>query len=225
MENKEIIIDGVDVAGCKYFNRFRSIWHNKNLCCDCEKNQDCYYKQLQREKQNSQEARDVAIKEFNRAEELKTLLKRKEQEYEELRQYHNKCCEENAKKLEEWLEKYNQVSTNFYNGDYCNTEHCSLLKAKEQECEKLKEEIKHYKQIAQYHGNLSVKYTNKSAKFKQCLTEIKEIAEICKCHNADGCYECKYFDDCEVEDEETPTRDVCKLILQKISECEVENEN
>ena len=40
------------------------------------------------------------------------------------------------------------------------------LKRKEQECEELKAEIKHYKQIAQYHGNLSVKYTNKSAKYK-----------------------------------------------------------
>ena len=47
------------------------------------------------------------------------------------------------------------------------------LARKEQECEELKEEIKHYKQIAQYHGNLSVKYTNKSAKLKQTLTDIE----------------------------------------------------
>ena len=46
---------------------------------------NCYYKQLQREKQNSQEAIDTVIKEFNRAEELKTLLKRKEKECEELK--------------------------------------------------------------------------------------------------------------------------------------------
>lgn len=59
----------------------------------------------------------------------------KEQENEELRQYHNKCCEENEKKLEEWLEKYNQVSRDFHNGKYCNEENCNLLKAKEQECE------------------------------------------------------------------------------------------
>lgn len=49
MKDKEqTIIDGVDVAGCKYFNRFRNICHNKNLCCDCEKNQGCYFKQLAR---------------------------------------------------------------------------------------------------------------------------------------------------------------------------------
>ena len=62
----------------------------------------------------------------------------KEQENEELRQYHNKCCEENAKKMEEWLEKYNQVSRDFHNGKYCNEKNCNLLKAKEQECERWK---------------------------------------------------------------------------------------
>ena len=78
---------------------------------------------------------------------LKEQLKRKEQEYEELRQYHNKCCIEFKKEKQELLEKYNQVSRDFYNGKYCNKENCSLLNAKEQECKEL----------------------------KNCLTEIKEI--------------------------------------------------
>lgn len=65
-------------------------------------------------------------------------LQAKEQELKELRQYHNKCCEENAKKLEEWLEKYNQVSRDFCNGKYCNKENCSLLQAKDQEYNRLK---------------------------------------------------------------------------------------
>ena len=77
------------------------------------------------------------------------------------------------------------------------------LLRKEQEYEELKEEIKHYNQIAQYHGNLSVKYTNKSAKLKQTLTEIKEIAEK----------EVKY-----APDGETFARPEIKQILQKISE-------
>ena len=76
------------------------------------------------------------------------------------------------------------------------------LQAKEQECEDLKDEIKHYKQIAQHHGNLSVKYTNKSAKYKQTLTEIKEIAM------------CIMDDDLE----ESSAYYDAKQILQKISE-------
>ena len=62
-------------------------------------------------------------------------LKRKEEECEELRQYHNKCCTEFENEKQELLEKYNQVSRDFYNGKYCNKENCSLLKAKEQESE------------------------------------------------------------------------------------------
>ena len=85
------------------------------------------------------------------------------------------------------------------------------LKRKEQECEELKAEIKHYKQIAQYHGNLSVKYTNKSTKYKQTLIKIKEIAENVIKNVSDRCIE------------KTPMYSVHKQILQKISECEVDN--
>lgn len=74
-----------------------------------------------------------------KAESMKILLKdilehieQKEQEYEKLRQYHNKCCKENIEKLEQWLEKYNQLSRDFYNGEYCSKEKCNLLKVKEQ---------------------------------------------------------------------------------------------
>ena len=114
MTDKQIIIDGVDVRVCEFCD-----WKGSNIP-QCRirlasfettcKGYNCYYKQL----------------------------KRKEKEYEELRQYHNKCCEEFKNEKQELLEKYNQVSINFYNGDYCNTEHCSLLNAKEQECKRLK---------------------------------------------------------------------------------------
>ena len=79
-------------------------------------------------------------------------------------------------------------------------------KRKEQECEELKSEIKHYKQIAQYHGNLSVKYTNKSAKYKQAFAEIKEIAEK------------KYLGCTNFCDDDNIRFCVIKQILQKISE-------
>ena len=91
-------------------------------------NDDCFIKQLFEERYKAEKQ---IIK-------LNKTIKTKEQENEELQQYHNKCCEENAKKMEEWLEKYNQVSRDFHNGKYCNEENCNLLKAKEQECERWK---------------------------------------------------------------------------------------
>lgn len=124
MTDKQMIIDGIDVSGCEFYNKDDKTCREANGkydtdICDFDKckNSDCYYKQLAR----------------------------KEQEYEDLRQYHNKCCEEFEKEKQVSLEKYNQLSTNFYSGYYCNTEHCSLLKAKEQECERLKKECEIWK--------------------------------------------------------------------------------
>ena len=92
MIDKQIIIDGIDVSGCKriisnkIYGYVCNCEEDTHLISSCKHRPDCYFKQLAREKQNSQEARDTAIKEFNRAEELKTLLKRKEQECVELKQ-------------------------------------------------------------------------------------------------------------------------------------------
>ena len=91
MTDKQKIVNGVDVSECIYYQYNMCTATKDNYgdcsfyCKDYDMN-DCYYKQLQREKQNSQEARDTAIKEFNRAEELKTLLKDKEQKLVKIRQ-------------------------------------------------------------------------------------------------------------------------------------------
>lgn len=73
-----------------------------------------------------------------------------------------------------------------------------ILQEKTKECTNLKaenEELKKY----EYH------YLDKFLKLKDCISEIKEIAEENK--------------------ETTQYRGICLSILQKISECEVENEN
>ena len=128
---------------------------------------------------------------------LKQQIKAKEQEYEELQQYHNKCCKEFENKKQELLEKHNQVSIDFYSGKYCNKEKCSLLKAKEQECEELKKKCNIY--TCGICGN-----KEDCNKLYKTLTEIKEIVE----------QGVKIHDDIIVS----------KQILQKISECEVCND-
>lgn len=121
-DKEEIIIDGVDVSKCCWCDSepntepYCRINDGEDL--NCEENLNCYYKQF----------------------------KRIEKEYEELRRYHNKCCKENIEKLEQWLEKYNQLSRDFYNGKYCNKENCSLLKAKEQECKQSDQKLKNIKE-------------------------------------------------------------------------------
>ena len=64
-----------------------------------------------------------------------------------------------------------------------------------------------------YYKQLKCK-EQKNEELKQTLTEIKEIAEIC-CKTTD-CKKCKFFEICE--------NNCVDVILQKISESEVENE-
>lgn len=195
----------------------------------------------------------------------------KEQENEELRQYHNKCCEENAKKMEEWLEKYNQVSRDFHNGKYCNEENCNLLKAKEQEYEHWKKandeknellaklgcptvatarrlaftlqqqidtlkaenkELKQYKTLYEKTRNL---WNKARMNNYELLDEIKDLKDSLKrtvCQSE--CYKHKEADKFKqtlIEIKEMIKQGVkihddiivSKQILQKISECEVEN--
>ena len=147
------IRDDVDVSECKYFclNQMGNncLNHNTGFSMNCNNN-NCYYKQF----------------------------KRKENELEELRQYHNKCCEEFKKEKQDLIDKYNQLSINFYNGDYCNTEHCSLLKAKEKECERLEQTLIQIKDIAEnvqsFVGRINIE-DDVFEQMEQILQKIREV--------------------------------------------------
>ena len=98
MKNKEVYINGVDISGCEFCD-----WKGSDIP-QCRirqasfeptcKGYNCYFKQL----------------------------KRKEQENEELRQYHNKCCnEENCNLLkgkEQKLVKIRQILYVYYGDDW-----------------------------------------------------------------------------------------------------------
>lgn len=230
MTDKQMIIDDVDVSKCNYFNNTDKSYCEE--CCSefgcaiCNDRPNCYYKQL----------------------------KRKENELEELRQYHNKCCEEFKKEKQDLIDKYNQLSINFYNGDYCNTEHCSLLKAKEyhqKECEELKKErdtlsatrnkllddlwvveenLKDYTEHFNKASDELDQLKAENEELKQTLTEIKPILELYANskigeEQLDGTYKITVKNS-NVLGETYITFDPrpAKQALQKISECEVEND-
>ena len=112
-ENKPIMIDGIDVSGCEdYGYRGSAGYWCHNYDEPCTDYPNCYFKQLSR----------------------------KTQECEELRHYHNKCCQEFENEKKELLDKYNQLSRDFYNGEYCKLDNCKQLQIKEQECEALKKQ-------------------------------------------------------------------------------------
>ena len=164
MTKKQIIIDGVDVSGCDFYDK------NKKYCLTLKmdtrgfKNSSCFSGDFQ------------------------------------------KCIQDS------------KVCPN----TFCdNNPNCyyKQLKAKEQECEELKEEIDDLKEIIQRHDNdnnallseFEDDLVDYYRRYKECLTEIKEIAEenirIADLEGLNGVYR----------------RGLAKQILQKISE--VENEN
>lgn len=160
MDKKEIIIDGVDVGECEYRD-----WRN---CCHCDNS-----------KENEGEERITGKVgcEYNPNCHFKQL-KRKEQECEELRQYHNKCCKENIEKLEQWLEKYNQLSRDFYNGKCCNKENCSLLKAKEQECENYKQALDEIEKIVVKSNSISSLGSDEIRQIQNIINKAKRSQKI-----------------------------------------------
>ena len=152
MTNKQMI-DDVDVSECKYFclNQMGNncLNHNRGFSMNCNNN-NCYYKQF----------------------------KRKENELEELRQYHNKCCTEFEKEKQDLIDKYNQLSINFYNGDYCNTEHCSLLKSKEKKGERLEQTLIQIKDIAENVQSFVGRINIEDDVFEQMEQILQKISEM-----------------------------------------------
>lgn len=120
----------------------------------------------------------------------RSALRNKEQECEELRQYHNKCCEEHANELKDWLEKYSRLSRDFYSGKYCNAKYCKQLQAKKQECERLnkqiqsqKEEIKNLNYILYEDYELTTDLVKANLKISRLEREISSIRNRFKHEN------------------------------------------
>ena len=90
----------------------------------------------------------------------------------------------------------------------------------QEENEELKNRLKTLDDEEFVYEVTEIEYNNfkKMNKYKQALEEIREMAEICMSKNIDNCYTCKFYNECEIEDAEIPTRDVCKLIKNKINE-------
>ena len=204
MTDKQIIIDGVDIAGCEF--AVKPINDNKIKChCAkgllqiakmqeqpesiksglCENNHNCYYKQLKR---------------------TESELVRKEQE-----------CKQAKQNAQDTYDLWQALIESF---NILQGEKIKL----EQECEELKEEnAKARMEICNQCGrrddyNIPCKQIRdldydfqleieENEKLKQTLIDIKGIVE-----------ENFYFLDCDY-------RWILEQILQKISECEVEDDN
>ena len=232
MTDKQIIIDGVDVAECKYLT---SEWDFNNcghICkgTECKYKRLWYKKQLARKEQEVQQAMDnyvqldlQRVKEYN---ELVDLYKAKEQE-----------CEE----LKEKVKKYGEINEQ-------ETKDYAELKAENEELKKANKHIEHNRnqkadklmRIEKLITACSTGYTDEfiqellvilhepepnsfENKYKATLAEIKEIAEgmhnlwINKTPYTDRNNLVEHLLECELNR--------IRYKLDEISECEENNEN
>lgn len=218
MTDKQIIIDGVDVSGCRYLFDDTSYKRSKTSCSitlkDCKYlDNNCYYKQLKRKERECEELKKIINEAKNSKLDLKSFLVGEAVQNEYEQQLHKLKVENN--KLKEELEAV-----------YDNCKGCPTCNE------------------TLYNANL---YAKEYRKLKQTLTEIKEIAEPYKMTINKICGNCKKYDDCHAccyKDincykytssktnacEEFTYLDELVLnllannILQKISECEVEDD-
>ena len=137
MTDKQIIIDGIDVSKCKYIDIEN---FEKPMCpcitqrneCErpCEDKKNCYYKQLARAKQEDKKLEKIVNKSAERfCNDYLETFKENERLKSELQ----------AKELELIMAKADLCRGCQYKNDY---------KAKEQEYEELKVEVKKQKEIA-----------------------------------------------------------------------------
>lgn len=235
MTDKQIIIDGVDIKDCKRrIGKDNYCRYYKRPCS--ENNYNCIWKKYLRKEQECQQAMDnyvqldlQRVKEYNelvdlykaKEQELKNICKAFDIEYaidEETGSLIGRCNklykkEQECERLKEEVSLLKESNSKLQQIEDVNSlEKCYLhqldqLKAENKE---LKKQRQADKGLITSTGKINYQLLQEYDKLKNCLTEIKEIAE-----------NVQSFVDWNLEDDVYTEMD---KILQKISECEVENE-
>ena len=192
---EEIIIDGVDVAKCR---NLTSEWDFNNCGHIC-KGTECKYKRLWYKKQ----------------------LQAKEQECESLGHAYletNELLQDKTKALTNLKSENDGLKTMLKDLFYENQKFCYQIEEQTKQLEPFKDEyFKGLDNVAIAKlAKKSIRITAENSKLEQTLAEIKEICNsVENIENINSLYDAKlsgmYLQ--------------ANKILQKISECEVENEN
>jgi len=187
---KNIIIDGVNVAGCKYLYNADFEFDTHVHCLDkicrntrCRNNPNCYYKQLQRKEQECEQWKQ---KYYSSTTEVKEdLIKQNrtlKQECEKIKELIDACNVKDINALEDAFLKFEE---NFIMAD----SECEKLKAKNKE---LKEENTYLQGRVKGEIHLGNKYKQDFAeqvveaqRYKQALEKIEEYCIIQQAYDGD----------------------------------------
>ena len=214
MTDKQIIIDGVDVSGCSNLYDIEDCICIDNGIEEHCKDKNCYYKQLKRKEQE--------------CEELRGDLYFTNEQLKDFKSHYDKVVEECENLREKYLGLKEQKGSYIVQLNTVN-EQLDQLKAENEQLKKqacgLRPELKHiidktcckYNINAKYYHEKIVEIINNLDKYKQTLTEIKEI-----CNNNDELKGNFNLIDCDKY--KYGKHNLANKILQKISECEGNDE-
>ena len=222
MTDKQIIID---VSKCKEYglrNCEGKLIHWCHTYDDhCQDFDNCYYKQLKAKEQECERLSNDNHTLLVTRQKLLNDLWIAEESLKDFKEICDKQCEQlEAYKMEaeEGKEINAELKAELTRAN-CQIADDEILQCDMREAiEELKAENDELKDIRDSNFLHALEEQKRADKLSKTLTEIKEIAE--HCIKQDICTTCDNSNKCHIEDEEMPTYDVCKLILQKISEVE-----
>ena len=194
MTDKQIIIDGIDVSECKHFENADQEMCCELTCCGGCRGINCYYKQLKAKEQE--------------CERTKERLESFQKDYSKLYQVvENKGY---IKELDQLKAENDELKVMFKDLSYENQKFSYQIEEQTKQLEPFKDE--YFKGldnvvIAEL-AKKSIRITAENRKLEQTLIEIKEIARV-------GAFYWKHYKEESKRYNE---------ILQKISECEGNNE-
>ena len=129
-----------------------------------------------------------------------------------------KAKEQECERLKKWLPIVTRLENEFENFEKAKAiDYKSYIEQIFIELDKLKAENDNIKETFDGLFKVQYKLADNNKKLRQCLTEIKEIAETCCINQAT--LDCENYDDC-TQCGRTSDGEGIQQILQKISECE-----
>ena len=223
MDEEQIIIDGVDVSGCLFYQsnfeedydvrikHFCSNWHNS---CESANNSNCYFKQLARKTKECEDLKLILQQSKDNNKSTMLLLAEKNKECEELR--------EDYKKLEQRCDElnifYNEIYSIFPIDDECditNEEHLLIIK----ELDKWnKDAFKCWEELNdilhgdyRYYGidpeyivdlvkKIRLRFSYKLREYRRYRKALEEIEDYCNDYCMDDCIgdeRLRTFDKCQ----------------------------
>ena len=64
MNDKQIIIDGVDISECEFYWREKELCNNGNITSYCQENKDCLYKKYKHKEQECERLKNERTVDF-----------------------------------------------------------------------------------------------------------------------------------------------------------------